>query len=231
MNFEDWLKRYQERGLTLEENLGRTVMQATEEVLERPGTNLVDINLRLRELRQSFEPRFCLLLYARSTDEQLLGDAWKISGSSKIKDLMNARNLSSDLDLNQSMTALMLLLDQLCSLHMVMLERGETREFEGPVRLNPSDDFWFNAMSSAAELAWVVIVVTKFGPNLIRELRYLSDAGLRRRFLLFTGQSLWQDSPSGEPQQWGLEELTSAVRQAAESPAHPPDRDTIDQGY
>ena len=88
MGYDSWMEQYKARGLVLQDNLSRTVMQATEEVLGRPGTDLVDINLRLRDLRSTFEPRYCLLLYASSTDEKLMRQAWTATGSSEEDELI-----------------------------------------------------------------------------------------------------------------------------------------------
>lgn len=225
------MREYKARGKLLEENLGKTVTRVLQETFSRPDAGLMDVNLSLRDERSKFELPFCLMLYASWTDEMLFKKAWEASRLTGEKGFREALSLSTDLDRDRCMLVLMRALDKDCGAHLVMLERGDTSKLDGPVRLNAPDNRWFEIMSSTAELAQAFIVIGKLGDNVIREVRYLSDAGLRGRILIFTGTSLIHEGPSKEQTRWSLGDISSAIRCAAESPVHPPDRAAIARGY
>ena len=95
-------------------------------VLDGSGKDLVDVNLYLRAMRATFEPQYCLLLYASTTDESLLHQALKASGSTDEDEPTAASKGSSSLDVGKSMASIMTLLDKLHGLHLVLFERGDT---------------------------------------------------------------------------------------------------------
>lgn len=216
--FEQWHRDYRERGAVIEEALGRTVFESLE------AGDLSGSRRYLRDRRASFEHKFCLLLYASGTDAEL---AAEIRGGMRepISDdeLQSAIETASHQSTSTALTILMMLLHHQAGMHLVMLERQNEDLPEGPTRLRVPDNFWFEAFTQVAELAQAVIVIGNLGPNLIREVQYLKDAGLAGRMLMYVNAKLFryeENKPFEELHRWHVRDgLKEAVACAASQPA------------
>lgn len=212
-DFERWSLGYHERGEVIAQAVGQIIFECMDEATGDPS----EVRRRVRTRRASVGRRFCLLLYASSTDEELF---------SQYRDGMTDEEFEEAIALasapqrnSKALTLLMLLLDHQADTHLLMLERPNDEAPDGPVRLRVPDNIWFESFTLVAELARAIIVIGNLGPNLLREVRYLADAGLAGRMLIYGESSVFtreEGKPPEELKSWPLPNgLKEAVEYAA----------------
>jgi hypothetical protein len=221
-HYDAWEAAYRARGDELQGVLARAVQAAlTAEDLETSRTIL-------RQQRDTFPRKFCLLLYGSGPDEALGAQIRAaMQDPPSDEEWQDAVRAAGRPGRNSSiMTLLMVLLD-MDGIHTVMLERQTESVPDGPLRIRAPDEFWFASFALIAELAHVIIVLSNIGPNLILETRYLDDAGLGGRVLLYAGSDLYEfdrAKAARPPTVWPLssEGLRDAVTHLAKTPALAP---------
>jgi hypothetical protein len=162
---DEWDQRYRDRGDLVLGALADLIRESLE------GRDLLEAKRWLRERRAGFDHGFCLLLYGSGPDEALAREIHAQMAQPPGEDEMRtAIELVGHPERNSRvMTILMVLLEHELGMQLVMLER--------PFGL-------------VAELARAIIVIGNLGVNLIHELRYLRDAGLSGRVLVYADATL-----------------------------------------
>jgi hypothetical protein len=183
---DEWDQRYRDRGDLVLGALADLIRESLE------GRDLLEAKRWLRERRAGFDHGFCLLLYGSGPDEALAREIHAQMAQPPGEDEMRtAIELVGHPERNSRvMTILMVLLEHELGMQLVMLERPSEQPPEGPIRIRAPDEFWFQSFGLVAELARAIIVIGNLGVNLIHELRYLRDAGLSGRVLVYADATL-----------------------------------------
>jgi hypothetical protein len=174
----------------------------------------------LRDRRATLDHRFCLMLYGSGADEDMLRDSSRAIG---LSDDVTAEALEAARDAHRNarvMTILMVMIDHALNLPLLMLERASDQPDEGPIRIRAPDAIWFESFCLLAQLAEAIVIVGNIGSNLVRETRHLTDAGLRKRTLVYAAGVLYtseQGKSLEEQQSWSIADgqLADAIRFAA----------------
>jgi hypothetical protein len=184
----EWYAASRARGQTAVGRAAELIMQVIAE-----GRSVIESAALMRPKRAQLDEKFCLLLYGSGMDDDLLAQLRTAHSDLATDDEVGAMTAAAnDPDRNSRvMLALMWLLDQELDLPLIMLERPSDEPEVGPVRIRAPDELWFPSFCLLAELAQAIIVIGNLGPNLVRETRYLDDAGLRGRVLIYADGMLY----------------------------------------
>ena len=220
-DFDKWHREYREKAKLIEGAIADAVFDSLHLGDMHKAANY------LRRSRESFEHRFCLLLYGSGTDPELASEL----RDKMVKPISNEEfqtGLAAVAGRSNStpMTLLMIFLHEQAGMHLVMLERESESLPDGPIRIRAPDPIWFDSFKLLAELAQAIIVVANIGQNLLREIYYLKDAGLASRVLaladykvfLYEEGTAWEELKS-----WQIwDGLGEAVEYAASQPLELP---------
>lgn len=215
-NYNEWHQKYIQQGALITEALGQIIFKTME------SSDLEEARKALRQSRNDFKHKFCLLLYASGTDEQVATNLVEIMGDPLTQDeFRNALDLASHTSTSQVLTVIMTLLDRYKGIHLLLLERPNEEPPDGPIRIRTPDSIWFESFKLVAELAQAIIVIGDFGYHLIQEINYLGEAGLRSRVLVYVNGNLYSFKGDNfeELDKWSVAEVDKAVEYAATQPA------------
>ncbi len=210
-DYEAWLAKYKKRGEELEAAIGVTIFKALEN--SKPLLALPN----LCKARASFPIKFCLLLYSTRFDAMHLREVHENSGTPlEDEEIKESQRVAAE-NLSEAAAVLMPTLSEVADTHLVLFERDNDEATDSPVRLRPPDDMWFAYLAQVAELAHAIVVIDGTGEYLMQEVRYLSNAGLRDRMLIYTKGKLLAGHDADNPRIWQLNEFGEAIKFAAAS--------------
>jgi hypothetical protein len=200
--YEGWYAAYRPRCEAVKIHVARLIAAST--AGER---SFEEAAAFLRDRRPTLDHRFCLMLYGSGADEDMLRDSGRAIG---LSDDVAAEALEAARDAHRNarvMTILMVMLDHALNLPLLFLERDSNQPDEGPIRIRAPDAIWFESFCLLAQLAEAIVIVGNVGPNLVREARHLTDAGLRKRALVYAAGVLYsfeQGKSLEEQQSWSV---------------------------
>jgi hypothetical protein len=220
--YDEWNRGYQARGELLKSAISITIQDAL------TADRLDAARSIVRQRRARFPHKFCLLLYGSGPDEAIAAQIRAAMESPPTdEEWRQALKTVGRPGRNSTVLTLLMTLLDVDGIHTVMLEPESETPPDGPLRIRAPEHFWFASFGLIAELAHAVLVIGNIGANLIRETRYLADAGLDGRVLLYAGTELYEfdSSKAFEDQRtWPLstDGLREALAHASSAAARPP---------